>query len=364
MYPTAKPACCLTSVLLATLAAGAAGQTPVPQATPSALPTDPAALLELAHQVNGFHDPGLKPWHIRATWQTLDDQQHVTDQGTWEEWWAGEKKYKIAYKSADVDRISYGTDHGTWLVKNTDKVAWQFGTVERLIQGPVQIVRVVPPITLDSRELTIQQGSASLLCVVQNELREDGEPVKVMAANGTARPLELRYCFSGDLPAIRAEAISDGGQTVFNSLIRFQGQYLAQKIRSFGASGIETDISLDLVEPLDPVVDADFAPPTNAKPISNFKKIAVSSGIAQRNRISGRPPEYPADARAAHVQGTVVLQATISEEGSITSLDVISGPPRLQQAAIDAVRTWRYRPYLLNGVPVAVETQVNIVFSL
>jgi protein TonB len=58
------------------------------------------------------------------------------------------------------------------------------------------------------------------------------------------------------------------------------------------------------------------------------------------------------------------LQATISKSGSIENLRVISGPPMLQQAALDAVRSWRYKPYLLNGDPVEVETTVNVVFNL
>ena len=75
-------------------------------------------------------------------------------------------------------------------------------------------------------------------------------------------------------------------------------------------------------------------------------------------------PQYPAIAKAARIQGTVVLQATISKSGSIENLRVVSGPPMLQQAAMDAVRTWRYKPYLLNGDPVEVETTVNVVFNL
>ena len=60
----------------------------------------------------------------------------------------------------------------------------------------------------------------------------------------------------------------------------------------------------------------------------------------------------------------MVLQATISKDGTIQNLHVISGPPMLQAGALDAVRTWRYRPYLLNGEPVEVETQINVVFNL
>jgi len=75
-------------------------------------------------------------------------------------------------------------------------------------------------------------------------------------------------------------------------------------------------------------------------------------------------PVYPPIAKAARVSGTVVLQATISKTGSIENLHIISGPAMLQQAAMQAVRSWRYRPYLLNNEPVEVETTVNVIFSL
>jgi protein TonB len=75
-------------------------------------------------------------------------------------------------------------------------------------------------------------------------------------------------------------------------------------------------------------------------------------------------PVYPPIAKAARVSGTVVLQATISKAGTIENLRVIGGPAMLQQAAMDAVRQWRYKPYLLNNEPVEVETTVNVIFSL
>jgi protein TonB len=75
-------------------------------------------------------------------------------------------------------------------------------------------------------------------------------------------------------------------------------------------------------------------------------------------------PEYPVIAKAAGMQGTVVLQATISKSGAIQNLQVVSGPAVLQQAAIDAVKMWRYRPYLLNNEPVEVETTVSVIFKL
>jgi periplasmic protein TonB len=94
------------------------------------------------------------------------------------------------------------------------------------------------------------------------------------------------------------------------------------------------------------------------------RKVSVSGGVIAGNLVVKTVPQYPAIPKAAGIQGTVVLQATISRAGSIENLKVISGPPMLQQAAIDAVRTWRYKPYLLNGDPVEVETTISVVFNL
>jgi protein TonB len=80
--------------------------------------------------------------------------------------------------------------------------------------------------------------------------------------------------------------------------------------------------------------------------------------------IQKTTPVYPPIAKAARVSGTVVIQATISKQGTIENLKVISGPAMLQQSALDAVRTWRYRPYLLNNEPVEVETTINVIFTL
>jgi len=75
-------------------------------------------------------------------------------------------------------------------------------------------------------------------------------------------------------------------------------------------------------------------------------------------------PTYPPTARTARIQGPVVLQAVISKQGTIENLKVVTGHPLLAPAAIDAVRQWRYRPYILNNDPVEVETQITVNFSL
>lgn len=90
----------------------------------------------------------------------------------------------------------------------------------------------------------------------------------------------------------------------------------------------------------------------------------VSGGVLEGMLIAKTTPVYPIIARTMHISGTVVLAAMISKEGTIENLHVLSGQPMLTQAAMDAVKTWRYRPYLLNGQPVEVETTINVVFSM
>jgi periplasmic protein TonB len=92
-------------------------------------------------------------------------------------------------------------------------------------------------------------------------------------------------------------------------------------------------------------------------------KVSVSSGVAAGMFLHGAKPQYPAIAMSVHAFGTVVLKATISKEGTIENLRVNSGPLVLRQAAMDAVSTWRYRPYLLNGQPVAIDTTISVVFT-
>ena len=101
--------------------------------------------------------------------------------------------------------------------------------------------------------------------------------------------------------------------------------------------------------------------PTNGSlPAKHWR---VSGGVEQGLLIREVKPVYPQPARQAGVQGEVILQAVIGKDGRIQNLRVISGNPWLAKAARDAVIQWRYRPYLLDGEPVEVETQITVTFK-
>jgi len=107
----------------------------------------------------------------------------------------------------------------------------------------------------------------------------------------------------------------------------------------------------------------------NSTPVAGPKaatpqRVRVSQGVTQGLLTRKIQPNYPPLARQARIQGSVLLQAEISKDGSIQNLRLISGHPMLAPAAIEAVKQWKYRPYILNGEPVEVETQITVNFTL
>jgi protein TonB len=99
-------------------------------------------------------------------------------------------------------------------------------------------------------------------------------------------------------------------------------------------------------------------PPPAAAPV------VEGGNVVAANCISCPAPQYPAIARAAHVQGAVVLHAIIGKDGVIKQLEVVSGNAMLQGAALQAVRNWRYHPLLLNNEAMEVDTQITVNFDL
>jgi protein TonB len=98
--------------------------------------------------------------------------------------------------------------------------------------------------------------------------------------------------------------------------------------------------------------------------LEQVKRVRMSQGVTKGMVLHKIEPKYPKLALAAHITGVVLLKAVISGEGEIKELQVVSGHPILVPAAMDAVKQWRYRPYLLNGEPVEVETNITVTFQI
>jgi len=93
-------------------------------------------------------------------------------------------------------------------------------------------------------------------------------------------------------------------------------------------------------------------------------RVRVAPGVMQGLVTKKVAPQYPQDAKDDHIQGAVELSVIIDKQGNVAHIDVVSGPERLVPAAIEGVKQWKYKPYLLNGDPVEVATKVTVNFTL
>lgn len=109
-------------------------------------------------------------------------------------------------------------------------------------------------------------------------------------------------------------------------------------------------------------MNVDAAAAQDAK--TNPKFVHVSAKVMQGNILTKVTPKYPPEAKEKRIQGKVTLGATISPQGTVEDLKVVSGPKELRQSALDAVRQWTYKPFLLNGQPIEVKTTINVIYSL
>ena len=141
----------------------------------------------------------------------------------------------------------------------------------------------------------------------------------------------------------------------------------AGMLPSLGGGGLGSllrDLINSGTETAAPAVPVPPPPPPPLPLVVKTERIRQGGIVQAANLIHQVNPVYPPPARQARVHGVVVLEAVISTEGSIESLRVVTGHPLLNQAALDAVKQWRYRPTMLNGDPVEVITTVTVTFNL
>jgi TonB family protein len=347
-----------TLVLFGTGPPGHAAQAPSPAnpALPQAaetveMPHDPGSLMILADRLNGLAGEGIKPWHLKVSYTLTDEKGATKEQGTAEEFWAGPRKIRTTYVAGGETMTTYTTEDGSF---RTGSLAQPNGLVSEALE---ELIRPLPaPAYLQHAEFEIHHqtvGKAKLSCVSEKPL---SDIQRVGPAPGV-------YCFESDKPILRIAVSGFGSrQTVRNEIARFQGKYVPREVRITAQDKTALTLHLESLESLAAIVDADFTPPPDAKLLPRM--ISVSSVVAQSSLIRNSPPRYPSAAKERGITGTIVIKVRIGTDGHIHDPEVLSGPSELRQAAFDAIKDWVYRPYLLNGEAVDVDTQINIVFKL
>jgi TonB family protein len=316
---------------------------------PSQEPTDPKALMLAAAKLNNLATSDAKPWHIKASFQLFDDQGVVTDEGTYEESWASPVQFKRTFTGKNFSQTAYGSKVGLMLA------GAKGNTPEILLAARNNLVHPMPEdVIIEHTTYTtkpLDAGSVKLLCVIPSA------PAPGAPADNSA------YCLNTDEPMLRIAARpSTSDQTFHNRVLRVEDRTIAGDLKITHNGKPALTLHVESAELLDPSEEASFTPPPDA--VAAPTLVTIPGTLAAAMVISREPPVYPPAAITARISGTVALLGVISKEGTIEDLKVINGPSIFQQAAIDAVHKWRYRPYLLNGKPVAVQTTIYVVFSL
>jgi len=171
------------------------------------------------------------------------------------------------------------------------------------------------------------------------------------------------YCFDPQLPALRASYSFGTLTTAFDKIVKMQDKYLPREILIFDGKRKILSAEVKSVTGL-AASDLALTPDADAH-YPKLDKVDISAGVAVGFLRKKQRPVYPQDAKDARVSGTVILRAIIGMDGGIHELHVVSAPwPSLAASALWAASHWEYKPYLLNGEPVEVETIVNVIYTL
>jgi hypothetical protein len=323
---------CLLPLAIATLTAKTAPPLP---------PNDPAALLQLASRVNGLHGNDLRPWHLKASWQTLDDHKQTREQGSLEEWWTGETQSKVRLSTSGFDQTRWLTNHGEFSAGSSGLPLWQFGVVAQNLIAPLPKPN---PISGMGFNPVRDKKLSALRCFAAERL-----------TSITFRKL----CFSGDQPTIRIVE-TDATRIAFNTSIDFQGRSLARDLIVDRAGEPQLVIHIDEIGVIEQDDAADLAPSADAVLASPWLHVPVP--LLNVHKISGDLIGYPAGSTTTRMQGGVTCSAVLGKDGKLHNVAVIGASPFFRPAVLSALSTWIYSPILLDGVRLEMELRITVDF--
>jgi TonB family protein len=317
--------------------------------------SDPQTLLPLAVSANSLDDPKLTPWHLKASFESFDDKGQPADKGTFEEWRLGPGKSKRIYTSAHYNQAEYENPTGIFYESNVGAPPWPLSLIGKEFVHPM-------PDSSDTRGSTPELRPFNATKSIKLSCLMLSQPLKKIQW-----PLGLfpTYCFNAGSTMLRFELFYGGIEAIRNEMATFRGAYVAKDI-SLSDSGNRL-LHMQLVS-LSSMTESEGAA-IDALPgfvkIAPPKQLDVSTGVMTGRKIGGRNPTYPERARANRVQGRVVMDAMIGTDGRIHQLRVVTSPDELLSiSAVSAVGTWVYSPYIFQGNPVSIKTQINVVYNL
>jgi TonB family protein len=332
-------------------------QTPTP--SPQELPKDPRAILAAAQPLYDFNSADLKPWHLKASYQLYDDAGKPTEQGTFEYWWASPRVHRTTWTRPALTRSDWYTSDGKHAYQTAGAQLTFFEReLSQSLLSPIPDSAALDPVRSRLQRKALALGDLKLACVVVM-VPHDGQ---LQSASSGIFPI---YCFDARMPVLRA-SYSFGTVEIqsieFNNVALVQHRCIARNITMMEGRHIRLTTNLEGAKGI-AADDPMLTPPSGAIVIPANKIVLEkdSKGSLIRKEV----PVYPQDAKDARASGEVLLEATIGVDGVVRELHVIEAPwPSLAASAYKAVSHWQYRPYLVNGQPVEVQTTITVTYSI
>jgi TonB family protein len=324
---------------------------PVPPPVPAEglTPKDAKERMELAKKVNGLLGM-VTPWHLKARYEILAEDGKSVETGTYEEWRVDATQYRIALHGPSASVEEYGTDHGIFRTSQQSWPGKPLSTIRTMVERPVS--SPVQPEKTELKNFERSLGSSSLLCTALL-VRGSKLPDKDAAS----------YCFDKtNSLLVYASDPNKQFQTLFQSVVLVNGHYLAKEMQLFLVGQLWLKVHVDSIAGLPAEERTALAVPVDAT--LGAARTSAPDDLTRGKLIRKAVPAYPPAARMQGVQGTVLINGIIGTDGHLQQLQVLAGPQMLRQTSLETVRQWVYSPYLLDGQPIEVETDINVVFAL
>jgi len=325
---------------------------------PRSLPTDPKAILDLAAPLYVFNAENAKPWHLSYRYRLLEDQGTAGGEGKIDLWWSPNNVSRVTWTRGNSVTSEWKTPDGKKM-----KIAQ--GDV---IHGMEAKLRDAVLFTLPEAK-DYESGDRQLKLIRLNG--PEGErfcvalvsPKMVLESN-SLNGVGTAYCFGSQKPVLVSTLMNHTITNEYSRIQSFENHNIAGHIEIVyaGKKSLEADLESSVEITAN---DAAFTPAPDAKEDNpQIKTITLKPGALIVGTLIERvEPVYPLYAKAQKIGGMVVIKGIIGKDGRLRKAEIVSSPhSSLSDAALEAVRQWRYKPYMLNGEPVEVQTTINLAF--
>lgn len=323
----------------------------VPSTAFAADTTSLAARLHNAAESSSIDDPALKPWHLKLTFQLFDSNGKPTDEGSIEEWWSAGNDKRV-YTSSSYNATEIWRDKGLYRTAGQGSAPYLLELLRDEVVHPLANDTEVNGSTPDLRVESF--GQVKLDCIMlDHQMKNIAHP-----------PLGLfpTYCLDQDKDRLRVSFRYGSEDVTRNSIGTFQGRGVPVDTAVTLNGGTAAKAHIATLEATTPT-DQLFDPDSTVAP-QNVGAVQVEAVVIAGSKIGGAVPVFPAEDKQSHTSGAVHMRALIGADGRIHRLTLIDTPsPTLAISALAAVRTWVYKPYLLNGLPCLIETTITVNYA-